>query len=219
MDSKVVNREIKRIVWPALKGADFETFTSRVAWRHGNEKIDVVALQSFNKYNADVMGVTTFSFAVRLGSLPLYIPPRWPPKTKNGLQLPSESECYFRGSLQCSLQSRTKDKTIWSVDAEGKNLSWCIQDVLNQIPDALAWFSRLSQKYEVLRILRDDDERMPALWGFGRNPSPVRSYLAGYAALSVGDQVLAETRLREAVESKCFVNLFNSVEGAINRAA
>jgi hypothetical protein len=218
MDSKVVNREIKTLVWPALKAAGFETFTSRVAWRHGDDTIDVLEFQSFNRYNADVIGVTTFSFGVRLGSLPLYIPPQWPPKTKNGVQLPSEAECYFRGSLQCSLQSKLKDKSIWPVDAEGRNLSWCIQGVINQIPDALAWFSRLSKKDEVLRILRAEDNEMPKLWGFGRNPSPIRSYLTGYVALSLGDRAMAEAKLREAIESKCFANLFTSVDGAIHRA-
>jgi hypothetical protein len=54
---------------------------------------------------------------------------------------------------------------------------------MNQIPDALAWFERLNQRNEVLRILREDDERMTELWGFGRNPSPIRSYLAGYVAM------------------------------------
>lgn len=219
MDSKVVNREIKKHIWPALRDQGFATFTSRCAWRHSNDKIDVVEFQSFNKYNADVLGVTTFSFAVRLGTLQLYVPPQWPPKVKDCLQLPSEAECYFRSSLRCPIESKLKDRTIWRVDPMGKNLSWCIQGVLNQLPSALEWFDRLADKAEVLRILEEEDHRMPELWGFGRKPSPIRSYLAGYVALALGRSELAEARFQEAVESRCFVNLFSSVQGAVQRAA
>jgi len=219
MDSKVVNREIKKFIWPALRHAGFATFTSRCAWRHLEDKIDVVEFQSFNKYNADVLDVTTFSFAVRLGTLQLYVPPQWPPKVKDGLQLPSEAECYFRSSLVCSIESKLDDRTIWPIDPAVKNLPWCIQGVLNQMPQALAWFERLAEKSEVLRILQEDDHTMPELWGFGRNPSPIRSYLAGYVALALGQNEIAETRLQEAVDSKCFVSLFSSVHGAVQRAA
>lgn len=68
MDSKTVTREIRRLVWPQLKAAGFETFSTRVAWRHGADRIDVLEFRSFNKYNADILGVTTFSFAVNIGS-------------------------------------------------------------------------------------------------------------------------------------------------------
>ena len=218
MDSKAVNREIRKFVWPALKAAGFEVFTSRVAWRYTSDRIDVVEFRSFNKYNADILGVTTFSFAVSLGSFLLYVPPQWPPKIKDGKQLPSEPECHFRGALQCSIQSRIKDKAIWPIEPDGRNVSWCIQDVLNQLPGALAWFSRLDRKEEVLRVLLEEDEEMPHLWGFGRKPSPIRSYLSGYVALSLGKEVLAVEKLSEAVESKCFVGLFTGVKGAIQRA-
>jgi len=218
MDSKVVNREIKKFIWSALKSAGFELFTSRAAWRYGDEKIDVVEFQSFNKYNADVLGVTTFSFAVRLGSFPLYIPPQWPPKLKDGRQIPSEAECFFRGSLECSIESNLLDKSIWPVAPDGRNLAWCVQGVVSKIPEALEWFDRLARKDEVLCILKHQDASMPRLWGFGRNPSPIRSYLTGYVALSLGDKNLAGEQLQEAVNSKCFVNLFTSVEGAIQRA-
>jgi hypothetical protein len=89
---------------------------------------------------------------------------------------------------------------------------------MNQIPDALAWFERLNQRNEVLRILREDDERMTELWGFGRNPSPICSYLAGYVAMSLGERELAKAKYHDAVLSKCFVDLFTSVDGAIHRA-
>lgn len=219
MNSKIVTRDIKGEIWPALRDTGFATFTTRRAWRHSKERIDVFEVQSFNKYIADVIGVTTFSFAVNLGTIHLYVPPTWPPMVKDGLLMPTVAECYFRSSLICSIESKLRNRTIWPIDPAGKNLSWCIRGVLNQLPNALGWFERLADKAEVLRILEEDEEEMPHMWGFGRNPSPKRSYTSGYVALALGQTEKAEARLEEAVESKCFVNLFSSVQGALNRAA
>lgn len=218
MDSKLVSKEIKSKVWPELKKLGFETFTSRVAWRHHSERIDVVEFRSFNSYNASIMGVTTFSFGVHLGMFPMYIPPRWPPKEKGGKLLPSEAECPFRGALNCSIEGRLKDATIWSVDPAGRNLGWCIQDVVNQLPVVSNWFSELSTKEKVLGVLTEKEQSMPELWGFGNNPSPHRSYLTGYVARAVGNRPLAEKKLAEAVGSNCYAKLFNSVEEALRRA-
>src|SRR5687768_5994644 len=104
MDSKSVNREIRRAIWPLLKAHGFAEISARTAWRHSDQKIDVVNFQSFNSYNAGVMGVTTFSFAVNLGGYLRYVPPQWPPKKiKNGVPYPAEYECQFRGSLSRTL--------------------------------------------------------------------------------------------------------------------
>lgn len=80
MDSKAVNREIRRVIWPLFKAAGFSSNTTRTAWRHTADKADVINFQSFNRYNADVLGITTFSFAVNLGCYLRYVPPQWPPK-------------------------------------------------------------------------------------------------------------------------------------------
>ena len=218
MDSKIVNREIKRAIWPVLKNAGFSRFTSRVAWRHNKDSIDVFEFQSFNKYNADVLGVTTFSFGVNLGKFLLYVPPRWAPKVKDGIQLPTEPECIFRGALLTDVYAAPSSRIIWSIDQDGKNLLWCMRDVLNQLPKALDWFTRLDDRAEVLRVLLEEDEDMHQLWGFGRNPCPMRSYHAGYVALALGDRTTATSMLQDAVDSKSFVSLFSSVDGAINRA-
>ena len=218
MDSKIVNREIKKAIWPALKSSGFSRFTSRAAWRHNKDSVDVIEFQSFNRYNADVLGITTFSFGVNLGKFLLYVPPRWAPKVKDGVQFPSEPECIFRGALLPSVSAAPSSRIIWSVDPDGKNLLWCIRDVLTQLPKAFDWFSRLDDRQEVLRILLESDEDMHQLWGFGRNPCPMRSYHAGYVALSLGDKAIATALLQDAVDSKSFASLFSSVDGAINRA-
>jgi hypothetical protein len=219
MDSKIVNREIRSIIWAELKTAGFNSFSTRTAWRHGPDTVDVLNFQSFNSYNADILGVTTFSFSVNLGCFLQYVPPRWPPKVKDGRFLPTESECQFRGRLHPQISQRGKvAKDVWAVDEKGQNLTWCMRDVAQQIPSALQWFRRLERKEEVLNVLLAQNESMSALWGFGANPSPVRSYLSGYVALHLGQDKLARAKLQEAISSKCFADLFSSVEGAVQRA-
>jgi hypothetical protein len=219
MDSKAVNKEIRGQIWPLLKDIGFSVFTPRTALRYCDDKIDVLNFQSFNSYNASVMGVTTFSFCVNLGSFLNYVPHWSPPKVKDGLPNPSESECHFRGRLTRRVASRGKAHgDVWNLDEQGRNLLWCIQDVTEQLPEAAAWFDHLTDKSEVLNILLNQDEDMKGLFGFGRNPSPIRSYLTGYVALAVGNQDLAEEKLGEAVQSNCFTYLFEDVDSAIRRS-
>ena len=219
MDSKSVNKEIRGQIWPLLKDIGFSVFTPRTALRYCDDKIDVLNFQSFNSYNASVMGVTTFSFCVNLGSFLNYVPHWSPLKVRDGLPNPSESECHFRGRLTRRVASRGKEHgDVWNLDEQGRNLLWCIQDVAEQLPDAAAWFDHLTDKSEVLNILLNQDEDMNGLFGFGRNPSPIRSYLTGYVALAVGNQNLAEEKLGEAVQSNCFTYLFEDVDSALRRS-
>jgi hypothetical protein len=226
MDGKVVNREIRKRIWPKLKEAGFTAFTPRTAWRYGEESIDVFNFRSFNKYHSDVMGITTFSFSVNLGRHLSYIPPTWPHKVKDGRPIPSEPECEFRGSLIRSIpQSKNNHVQMWAIDKRGENLDLCMADVERQIPLVLDWYARLSDREEVLRILLENPEQMLdgpepiGYWGFGRNPSPIRSYLAGYSALNLGNDDLAREKFFEAVQSGCFSKLFTTVEEAISRVS
>ena len=143
MDSKSVNKEIRGQIWPLLKDIGFSVFTPRTALRYCDDKIDVLNFQSFNSYNASVMGVTTFSFCVNLGSFLNYVPHWSPLKVRDGLPNPSESECHFRGRLTRRVASRGKEHgDVWNLDEQGRNLLWCIQDVAEQLPDAAAWFDQ-----------------------------------------------------------------------------
>ncbi|MDP2764224.1 MAG: DUF4304 domain-containing protein [Brevundimonas sp.] len=232
MDSKAVSKEIREKVWPLLKDQGFRRFTTRSAWRYEDHKIDVVNFQSFNSYLAGALGVTSFSFTVNLGSFLTYVPPQWPLKSKDGHFMPHEAECHFRGSLSPTNhtsepgiwvakldQAKHVPEGVWSVDERGLNLDHCIRDVAGQLPLAASWFSRLSDKSEVLRILLEDEEKMQRLWGFGRNPSPLRAYLTGYVARDLQYDQLARQKLAEAVSSRCFDDLFGNVEQAICRVA
>jgi len=166
------------------------------------------------------MGVTTFSFCVNLGTYLAYVPPQWPPKKmKNGVPYPAEYECQFRGSLRPSMAQTHMNAGVWGIDKRGSNLGWSINDVANRIPVALAWFQRFDDRVEVLRILLEEEEDMSNLWGFGRRPSPVRSYLTGYVAMALKRDQIADQEFEAAVASGCFVHLFSSIEGARYRAA
>lgn len=203
-----------------LKEQGFSRFTTRTAWRYCDSKIDVVNFQSFNAYNASVMRVTPFSFAVNLGSFLTYVPPDCPPKSTNGELTPREADCHFRARLTPAIsQARKTPDCVWSVDKQGSNLLACVQDVVAQLPHTMAWFARLADKAEVLRILVEEDEDMTRLWGFGRNPSPIRSYLAGYVALELENHDLAREKLGRAIHSNCFTHLFDNLEEAIGRAS
>ena len=124
MDSKAITERF----WPLLREHGFARTSSRTAWRHGAQKIDVVNFQSFNSYNAEVLGVTMFSFALNLGAYLRYVPPQWPPKkVKEGVAYPAEHECQFRGHVLRTLsQPRNKYEHIWLVEKDGRNLPWCI---------------------------------------------------------------------------------------------
>jgi hypothetical protein len=208
------------VVWPVLRQEGFAAFDTRTAWRHTSDRIDVINFQSFNSYNAEVLGVTPHSFAVNLGCARLEIPFHLEVKTKDGVPFPKEYECDFRARLKRSFfQWRNKHKAIWHIDKEGKSLEKSLADVVSQIKNvALPWFAKLSDKDEVMRILLSEDEKMQELWGFGRNPSPHRSYMTGYLALSLGDVGLGKAKLQEAVESGCFSAVIPDLDTALLRS-
>jgi hypothetical protein len=215
VDSKLVNREIKRVIWPTLKMAGFKAFSSRTAWRYGAETIDVFDFQSFNRYNADVLGITTFSFQVNLGCHLSYLPPSWPLKERDGQPRPQECSCEFRGRLFPLIELAASDHShIWAIDSKGENIETCISDVNQKIGNALDWFQQFTDADRVLAILLTFKEN-PGLWGFGNIPSPSRARLAGFAALRVRNTDLARHQLAAAVESGCFSRQFRTVDEAI----
>ena len=95
MDAGDVTREIRRVVWPALREEGFEAFTGRSAWRYVGEAVDIVNFQSFSASLADGLGCTTFSFGVNLG---VWLPPdAWeelePKRDAKGRLRPEEYQC------------------------------------------------------------------------------------------------------------------------------
>src|SRR5262245_56252790 len=117
MDSKVVNREIRNVVWPYLKVAGFSTFSSRTAWRQTTDRVDVVNFQSFNSYLADGIRCTTYSFGLNLGIYLLAIP-TFPssPKTRGSNPTLSVFDCHYRRKLERSfVQPELGRRDIWFI--------------------------------------------------------------------------------------------------------
>jgi len=220
MDSKCVSKEIRRAIWPLLRESGFWRFTSRSAWRHSESRIEVLNFQSFNSYNAGVIGCTTYSFSVNLGIFLREVPPSYEPvriKTADEKPLPEEYECHLRGHLHRNFaQAECERRDIWYIDPNGRYLEKAIHDVrMAIVRDAFGWFESLRDSGEVLRVLTDEPEDMDHLWGFGRNPSPMRSYLTGYMARSLGKRELAQSCLQEVLQSGSFTSVHNRISGDI----
>ncbi|GAB5405029.1 MAG: hypothetical protein Aurels2KO_32600 [Aureliella sp.] len=166
--------------------------------------------QSFNSYHAQVMGITTYSFAVNLGCLYTEIPRSdgFPicKTSKYGELRPQEFECQFRGSIKPTVdQEIGTERGVWFIDPEGNLLDAAIADVTSQIFDyVVSWYEQFSDVQTTFRILTEDDSDMESVWGFGNKPSPARNYLIGYFALKLGKPDIASSHLGMALESGCF---------------
>jgi hypothetical protein len=220
MDSKIVSAGIRSEVRPYVKKAGFSKFTGRNSWRFHDDRIEVINFQSFNSYNAGVIGCTTISFSVNLGIYFRYIPDQYARCSNEANEpgfKPHEYACHFRGTLHRSFAQPELDRRdIWYIDSNGDYLEKSLHDVRMALGrDAMPWFDRFSDNREVLRTLLEDDEEMQVLWGFGRNPSPVRHYMTGYVARNVDDAKLASFHLAKAIESGCF----NSVRSQLAKDA
>ena len=175
IDSRVVNAAIRSEIRPLLREQSFTYFTPRTAWRFVAGRIEVVNFQSFNAYTAGVIGCTTHSFAVKLGSYITLVPDiRGSVKRRRDALLPQEFQCHLRGSLHRSFaQAELQRRDIWFIDRESRYLSKAIHDVRMLLAsEANAWFVRLRDNAEVLRILTYESEDVDHLWGFGSELLP-----------------------------------------------
>ncbi len=206
MDSRVVNKAIKQVVHPVLKEHGFTQFTSRNSWRYRAQRIDVINFQSFNAYLAESVGCTTYSFAVNIGCFLKYIPVTHPIRTRSDQLIPQEYECPLRMTLHKGLtQRRLKRPDIWLIKGE-RDVEPCVADARDQILNrALPVLDRLADDREVLRIFREDLPCIDGgLWGFGNQPSPVRSFYTAYTARHCSERELAREELANAIQSGCF---------------
>jgi hypothetical protein len=67
VDSKAVDKALRADFWSALAGIGFDRRTGRTAWRDRPHAVQTVNIQSFNRYLADQLRCTPFSFCVNLG--------------------------------------------------------------------------------------------------------------------------------------------------------
>jgi hypothetical protein len=218
VDSSVVNKQIRRIVWPLLRDAGFTQFTTRSAWRYAPTKIDVVNFQSFNSYLAEGIGSTTSSFAIRPGCSFDAIPRRETVERRDGYFRPKEWECHFRLALRKTIvQPDLKREDVWYVDPLGQNLGMVMENAIQTISDvAFSWFDRFNDSNEVLRTLLEDSQTDVGTWGFGNKPSPVRHMMTGYVALALGKKQVAFEHIQAALLSGCFKDLDDNMHSVVH---
>jgi hypothetical protein len=180
LSSKDVNRALREVVWPRLKERGFERRTARTAWRDRDEQVDVVNFQSFNAYNAGVLGITSYSFQVNLG-----IHPRCRTteaiRRKDGRLRPEEYECDFRRTMRKGLrQPEHERETIWFVHPDGSNLRAVVEDARDVLlRDGMAWFEQLGGFEAMLTVAERAPESMADTWGMGNRGSPHQVELVG----------------------------------------
>lgn len=178
MDSRVVSRELWKVVRPVLKDAGWTSFSSRTARRSSNPRIDVINFQSFNSYLASAIGSTTYSFSVRRGRFFSAIPHSGI-KVKDGLLMPEEYQCHLRYTTHKKFPQPECARTdMFYVDPEGKYLPTVVEAVRQGIAtEGLSWFQRFSDMQEVLRTLMEDDETNEGTWGLRSKTQPSQEFI------------------------------------------
>lgn len=144
--------------------------------------------QSFNSYNADVLGCTTFSFSVNLSVYLTFLPEKTTIKEKGGKLRPDEAQGHFRSGVKKDFeQPEFQRKDIWFIDNNGENIQAAIIDCKNQIQQTgFDWFNKFNTKEKILTILTEDEMDMDGSWGFGNFNSPYRNELIAYTAYELG---------------------------------
>jgi hypothetical protein len=215
IDSTAVNRALRALVWPELDRLGFVRRTSRTAWRDGAAVIHVVNFQSFNRYLADLMGATTFSFGVNLGV--------FYPEIANisGMSAflrdpvrPPEPHCQARRSLAKGIAQpgdpSQRDRLdphldaaaarawvdrpdVWLVLPDGSNVEDVVIDARDRIlADGIPWLERLSDLGEARRHFAEvrDSTLGPGIVGEqygGGLGSPNRLHSLGALSAVLGD--------------------------------
>jgi hypothetical protein len=164
--------------------------------------IDIVNFQSFNRYNADVMGCTTFSFAINFSIYLSDVASDYPLATRDGHLRPAEYEGHIRRRVSPVHPYLEKTPDIWFVDQEGRSTETVVAQAALTVTDtADSWFVAFPDRRTVLAILRDlsspPDE---STWLPGAPRSAARNMAVGYLALALGDRATAASHLREALE-------------------
>ena len=207
MNSRDVSKEIKEQIKPWLKEQGFQKITARNAWRKSEDTIEVLNFESFNSYNASVMGVTTFSFAINLGVYYRYLNLR-PWSNCEILNEPKYPECHaIRSVLKGIKQPETGSESVWFVAEDGGNLRSVVSDAKKQIIElAPSWYEEFTDAERALDIFQNRPESysnsaglFERLGGLGYSLS--RAEIVSFLAIKTGNITQAVnfwTKLKES---------------------
>jgi Domain of unknown function (DUF4304) len=165
IDSKTVDKALRADFWPALAGIGFNRRTGRTAWRDRPHAVQTVNIQSFNRYLADGLACTPFSFAVNLGVYYPVVDDATVFMAKDPSR-PAEHHCQARfhmakGIAQPDpeperppipppdprLQPRTwRDRPdVWYVRTDGANIDEVVSDARDRVLTiGVPWLERLA---------------------------------------------------------------------------
>ena len=215
IDSRVVNRALRQIVWTALQPLGFTRRTQRTAWRDRPDSIQVVNFQSFNSYAAEVMATTSYSFAVNLGVFYPAIAERSAvARFIKDQSRPAEPHCHARKILSKGIAqsdevapARRVDPRssptagqwvdrpdVWFVVPDGSNVNAVVSDALSRILEVgIPWLERLSDLREARGHFREVEDSwqgrglLAEHYG-GTLGSPSRLHSIGALSAALGDE-------------------------------
>jgi len=205
MDSKQVNQELEKDVWPSLHDAGFRRSHHLTLWRDHSDRIDIIEFRHFNTYEAQRIGITAHSFEIELGCYLRYVPEIHPgdTKQKDGLPIPSPMSCKLRAHLERGYREWLgPDRSVWSIDRQGTKVRKAVADAREQLlGTAVPWFAQFDSPAKVYQLLANrEDEDMRRLFGFGRPGSPIRCFVLGYTARAAGMTAEASGNLERAAQ-------------------
>ncbi len=201
MKATDVNRTIRSLVRPILKDQGFTVFTARSAWRHHDHAVDVINFQSFNRYIADTVGCSTFSYAVNLGVFLTSVRVDRDVPLRSGVPCPAEYACHIRRRMDSTVPTVAAHPDIWLINDPGTNIEETVQATAFALMDiAIPWFDAFRDPATVLAMLQDSlPPPDPITWLPGAIDSPARNVATGYLAEALGERKLAQLHLTKAL--------------------
>ena len=194
----MVSRAIREIVRPTLRGAGFEAFAGRGAWRRHSQTVDHIVFRSFSGSLAEGVGCTTYSFSVEGGVF-------YQCMSEAALDRPKEYDCTFRITVCKSLRQpffhpygkNGPDRPdVWYVLADGSNLDECLHDAAQAITTrGLAVLDRLTDPQHAYAALLSERSTHPTFDGVGLTmPGNPDSPRWRDTTLAIGHQIGADPR-------------------------
>ena len=210
---------IRDLVWPPLRVHGFSDFASagihiasegdpilsEGAWRHTEDRIEVVRFQFLNARQAVRARLTTSSFLVQLGIFFRKLP-RWYSDDAGALSRPNDSQCDFRRTLRKTPGIDGLERAdIWYVRSDHPDTDAALEDAKSQIlSHGLEWFSKYRQIDSIWELLLSEQDPGDGTWGYGRPASHKRRFLIGYFSLWRGNYQAAVEHLSSVADSKLF---------------
>jgi hypothetical protein len=148
LDARVLDRALRKTLWPALLAHGFRYRTNRVAWRYAGDDIDVVELQAVGQA-AEATGCTSLSLSMFVSSYPRFVAGRDQVPARDGRPRPHYWHChpFYRTMIKTLSQpwfrpfSAPLDRRMQrSFRLHREALSKLIDRSVHDVPDI--WFMR-----------------------------------------------------------------------------